>query len=131
MDAGRVDRRAITGLERRAFQFAAEGGDVFEPAVHARFHRLGRLGDFIQAVLAGVDRPQDGEHVFVGGEECHRTAIDTGLHIVGLLEFGDQRFANVVPDPQVFGDVLEQLVGFVLLLECLAGLVAAQLQSAF
>ena len=47
--------------------------------------------------------------------------IDPLLDVVGLLELGDQGVADVVADREVLGDVLQELVVAVFVLEVVAG----------
>ena len=68
-------------------ELAAERRNVFEALVHAVFHCLGRLGDFVQTMLAGVDSPKNREDMFVRGEEGNGPSEHTFFDVVRLLQF--------------------------------------------
>ena len=59
----------------------------------------------MESMLAGVDGTENGEYMFVGCEECHRPSIHPFLDVMGLFEFGNQRFTDVVANFQIFSDV--------------------------
>ena len=73
-------------------------GDVFEALVDALFECLGRLRRLVKPLLRRVDGAEDREDVLVGCEKRDCPAVNAVLDVVGLLELGDQRLADVVAD---------------------------------
>ncbi|MNT30091.1 hypothetical protein D3C72_1658690 [compost metagenome] len=87
------------------------------------------MGGFGQATVAGEGYGKPGQHHFIGGEERHHALVLALLDHVHLIDPGEDHFGGVVAHLQVIGDVLDDLVALVFVLQGSHGFVAAQLKG--